>query len=175
MTRIRAVAALAAMITALLLQATLVAPLTMPVPISLPALVVAAVALSDGPGAGLSFGFATGLVADLASAHPAGVLALSWLAVGMLCGLAADGTSVRLDAAVAAAVCTAGSVGTALLLLATHSAGATVEQAVHDIVPTLLGNALLALAVVPAVRRCLRNPSLRALRPAPPLTVGTQT
>jgi len=174
MTRVRALAALAALITALLLQATLVAPLTMPVPISLPALVVAAVALSDGPGTGLSFGFASGLVADLASNHPAGVLALSWLVVGVLCGLGADGTSVRLDAAIAAGVCTAVSVVTALLLLATNSAGATAAQAVHDIVPTLLGSALLALVVVPLVRRCLRNPALRALRPAPPLTVAAR-
>jgi rod shape-determining protein MreD len=174
MTRIRALAALAAIITALLVQATLVAPLTMPVPISLPALVVAAVALSDGPGTGLAFGFSTGLVADLGSAHPAGVLALSWLVVGVLCGLGADGTSVRLDAAIAAAVCTAASVATALLLLATHSAGTTAAQAVHDIVPTLLGSALLALVIVPLLRRCLRNPALRALRPAPPLTVDVR-
>lgn len=172
MTRLRAIAALAAIITALLLQATLVAPLTMPVPISLPALVVAAVALVDGPGTGLSFGFAAGLLADLASsAHPAGVLALSWLAVGVLCGLGADGTSVRLDAAIAAGVCTAISLGTSVLLLVTHSAGATLAQAMHDVVPALLGNALLALVVVPLVRRALRNPSLRALRPAPPLVV----
>lgn len=174
MNRLRITAALAAIITALLLQATLVAPLTLPVPVSLPALLVAAVALSDGPGAGLSFGFATGLVADLASAHPAGVLALSWLVVGLVCGLAADGTSVRLDAAIAAGVCTAVSVGTALLLLVTHSAGATLGQTVHDVVPTLLGNALLALVVVPFVGRALRNPSLRALAVAPPLRVDAQ-
>lgn len=171
MNRIRIIAALAAIITALLLQATLVAPLTMPVPISLPALVVAAIALSDGPGAGLSFGFAAGLLADLASAHPAGVLALSWLIVGVVCGLGADGTSARLDAAIAAGVCSAASVGTAALLLVTHSAGATLGQAVHDVVPTLLGNALLALPLVPLVRRALRNPSLRALRSAPPLVL----
>lgn len=171
MTRIRAIAALAAIITALLLQATLLTPLTMPVPISLPAMIVAAVALSDGPGAGLSFGFAAGLLADLASDHPAGVLALSWLVVGVVCGLAADGTSVRLDAAIAAGVCTAASFATAVLLLVTGSAGATAAQAVHDIIPTLLGNALLALVVIPLVRRSLRNPSLRALRPAPPLVM----
>lgn len=172
MTRLRAIAALAAIITALLLQATLVAPLTLPVPISLPALVVAAVALVDGPGAGLSFGFAAGLLADLASAtHPAGVFALSWLMVGVLCGLAADGTSVRLDAAIAAGVCTAASFGANMLLLVTHSAGVTLTQALHDLVPTLLGDALLALLLVPLVRRALRNPSLRALRPAPPLVL----
>ena len=31
----------------------------------------------------MSFGFAAGLVADLGSAHPAGVLALCWLGVGV--------------------------------------------------------------------------------------------
>lgn len=172
MTRTRAAAALAAIITALLLQATLVAPLTLPVPISLPALVVAAVALVDGPGTGLSFGFATGLVADLASAHPAGVLALSWLVVGLVCGLGADGTSVRLDAAIAAGVCGVTAAGTTALLSVVGSSGATLWDAARYLVPTLLGDALLALAVVPLVRRMLSSPSLRALRPAPPLMLA---
>ena len=84
MTRARVAAALAAIITALLLQATLVAPVTAPWPVSLPAVLVAAVALVDGPATGMSLGFAAGLVADLGSHHPAGVLALCWLGVGLL-------------------------------------------------------------------------------------------
>jgi hypothetical protein len=68
---------LAALLTALLLQATLVGPLAMSVPVSLPAVLVAAVALVDGPATGMSFGFTVGLFADLGSSHPAGVLALS--------------------------------------------------------------------------------------------------
>jgi hypothetical protein len=79
MNRARVAAALAALLTALLLQATLIGPVTMPLPVSLPALLVAAIALVDGPGAGLAFGFAIGLIADLGSEHPAGVLALCWL------------------------------------------------------------------------------------------------
>ena len=172
MTRVRAAAALAAIITALLLQATLVAPLAVPVPVSLPALVVAAVALVDGPGTGLSFGFAMGLVADLASAHPAGVLALSWLVVGLVCGLGADGTSVRLDAAIAAGVCSVVTAGTTVVLAVLDSSGASVWDAVHYFVPTVLGDALLALALVPLVRRMLTTPTLRALRPAPPLVLA---
>jgi rod shape-determining protein MreD len=171
-TRLRAIAALAVIITALLLQATLVAPLTVPVPISLPALVVAAVALVDGPGTGLTLGFAMGLVADLSSVHPAGVLALSWLVVGMVCGLGADGTSVRLDAAIAAGVCAVVGAGTTLALVVLNSSGASLGDVVHHFIPTVLGDALLALVVVPLARSALSSPTLRALRPAPPLVLA---
>ena len=83
MTRSRIAAALAGILTVLLLQATLVAPVCTPFAVSLPAVLVAAVALVDGPATGISFGFAAGLMADLGSRHPAGVLALCWLGVGL--------------------------------------------------------------------------------------------
>jgi rod shape-determining protein MreD len=171
-TRLRAIAALAAIITALLVQATVVAPLTVPVPVSLPALVVAAVALVDGPGTGLTLGFAMGLVADLSSVHPAGVLALAWLVVGIVCGLGADGTSVRLDAAIAAGVCAVVGAGTTVALAVLGSSGASLGDAAHQFIPTLLGDALLGLVVVPLVRHALASPTLRALRPAPPLVLA---
>lgn len=174
MTRIRVAAALAGTLTVLLLQATLVAPVTAPIPVSLPAVLVAAIALVDGPATGMSFGFAAGLLADLGSQHPAGVLALCWLGVGLLCGALADRHSVRRDAAVAGVVCGAASAVATVLLAIVHSAGSVTDAVVH-LVPAVFGDAILALAVTAPVRRMLRSDALRAARPVyTELLVGTR-
>jgi rod shape-determining protein MreD len=163
MTAARLAAALAAMLTALLLQATLVGPVTMSAQLSLPAVLVAAVALQSGAGTGMSLGFATGLVADLGSAHPAGVLAACWLAVGVLCGLiVATGRPFLAQVVLIGVACgVAGSVAT-LLLTALGSSGATVDAAARALLPSVLGDVALALVVVPAVRWFLRSGALRA-------------
>jgi rod shape-determining protein MreD len=164
MTRARLAAATAAILTALLLQATLVAPLTAPFAVSLPAVLVAAVALVDGPAAGMSFGFVAGLMADLGSHHPAGVLALCWLGIGLLCGTFADRRSMRRDAVAAGIGCgLAGSAATLLLVLV-HSGGPAWDAARY-LVPTGLADAVLALVVLAIVRRMLRSDSLRAPHP----------
>lgn len=165
MRRARLAAALAALLTALLLQAAVVAPLTLPVPVSLPAVLVAAIALVDGPATGMSFGFAAGLLADLGSEHPAGVLALSWLGLGTVAGMAAARRSVRGDAATAALLCAGASAAATLLLVAVHAGGASGWLAVREAVPAGLGDALLALAVVPAARAFLHSDRLRAPHP----------
>jgi rod shape-determining protein MreD len=165
MTRARVAAALAVILTAMLLQATLVAPLALPVPVSLPAVIVAAVALVDGPGSGLAYGFAAGLIADLGSTHPAGVLALTWMGIGLLCGLAADRCTVHRDAATAAVMCALASLVAGVLLAVLHSGGATVGNALWYAVPAGLGDALLALLVVPVTRAFLHTDSLRAPHP----------
>ncbi len=171
MTRARLAAAVAALLTTLLLQASIVGPLTVPVPVSLPALVVAAIALVDGPGTGVPFGFATGLVADLGSNHPAGVLAGCWLAVGLVCGLCrSPGATVRRDAALAAVVSTGSGVVVTVLLTVLHADGARLDMALRYVVPALVVQALLALAVVPIVRYFLHTPTLRA--PQPVLLLG---
>lgn len=171
MTRSRVAAAVAALLTALLLQATLVGPLALPAPASLPAVLVAAVALVDGPGTGLAFGFAAGLVADLGSNHPAGVLALCWMGVGLACGLARSvHATARRDAAVAASVCMLAAAGAGLLLSLVHADGASVAGAFGYAVPAGLVDALLALGVVPAARLLLRQQTLRA--PGPVLLLG---
>jgi rod shape-determining protein MreD len=164
-TRARVAAALAAILTALLLQATLVAPLTIPMPVSLPAVLVAAVALVDGPGSGMAFGFTAGLLADLGSTHPAGVLALCWLGIGLVCGRAADRFSVRRDAAMAAAVCALAGLAATVLFAIVNSGGASVADGFVRVIPSGLGDALLALAVVPIVRMFLRSDVLRAPQP----------
>lgn len=174
MTRARLAAALAGMVTALLLQATLVAPVTAPWLVSLPAVLVAAVALVDGPAAGMSFGFATGLLADLGSQHPAGVLALCWLGVGLSCGLVADRRSLRRDALTAGIACGVASVVASVLLVVVNSA-ASISDAVLYAVPTALGDALLAALVLSVVRRMLRTDSLRAAHPVyTELAVGSR-
>jgi rod shape-determining protein MreD len=173
MTFSRAIAALAAMLTAMLVQAALIAPLTLPIPVCLPAVVVAAVAMVDGAGVGMAFGFTAGLLADLASVHPAGVLALCWLVVGLTCGLAADRVSVRRDAAIAACVSAVAASTSVLMLTALHADGATAARAVSDFVPTVLGDALLALLLVPIARGLLGSGSLRrAQSTEPPLLLG---
>ncbi|MBN9618457.1 MAG: rod shape-determining protein MreD [Actinobacteria bacterium] len=164
MRRTRIVAAIAAIITALLLQATLIAPVTSPYPVSLPAVLVAAIALMDGPATGMSIGFAAGLAADLGSRHPAGILALCWLGVGLLCGLVADRRSIRRDALTAGIVCGLASGVATVLLVVVHN-GATLRSAALYTGPALLGDVVLALGLVPLVRRMLRTDSLRAPQP----------
>jgi cell shape-determining protein MreD len=172
-TRARVAAAIAALLTALLLQATLVGPLAGLVPASLPAVLVAAVALVDGPGTGLALGFAAGLVADLSSEHPAGVLALSWLGIGLLCGVCANPLArVRRDLVLAAAVCSLAAAAAGLLLTMIGSDGATAAQVMRHLVPAALADALLAVAVVPLTRLFLHSDRLRA--PAPVLLLGGQ-
>jgi cell shape-determining protein MreD len=165
MRRVRLVAAVAAILTALLLQGALVAPLASPIAASLPAVLVAAVALVDGPGAGMSFGFVCGLTADLGSDHPAGVLALTWLGVGLVAGQVAGRRTVRADAALAGVLCALASGVTALLLVISHSGGVSAWLAVRDVIPAGLVDALLALVLVPVARRFLRTDALRAAHP----------
>jgi rod shape-determining protein MreD len=163
-TRARLVAAVTAIITALLFQATLVAPVTAPFPVSLPAVLVAAVALVDGPATGMSMGFATGLLADLGSTHPAGVLALCWLGVGLVCGSLAERRKLRQDALAAGLVCGVASAVATLLLAVVNSAGSAHDAAVY-LLPAAAGDVVLAFAVVALTRRMLRTDSLRAPQP----------
>jgi rod shape-determining protein MreD len=78
----------AAVLLAVVLQESLLARL--PLPGGSPNLLlvlVLAVALQTGASAGLATGFVTGLLADLASAHPVGVLALAFGLAGFVAGL----------------------------------------------------------------------------------------
>lgn len=164
MTRARVAAAVATTITALLLQATLVGPAFSPWAVSLPAVLVAAVALVDGPATGMSFGFAAGLAADLGSRHPAGVLALCWLGVGLICGSIADRRSLRRDALTVGLVCGAAA-GAATLLLAILEYGGSPLDAITDFVPVVVVSSVLAFGVVALVRAMLHTDNLRAPHP----------
>jgi cell shape-determining protein MreD len=170
-TRVRVAAAIAAILTALAFQAGVLGAVTMWVPISLPAVLVAAVALHDGAGTGIAFGFSMGLVADLGSDHPAGVFALTWMAIGMLCGLGADRSSVRRDALIAGGVCTVAATAASLLLALLGADGATFATAIRGTVPCLLGDLALAVVLIPLTRRFLSVDALRAPQP-PPVLLG---
>jgi len=174
MTRLRVVAALAAMLTALVLQSALVVPLAGTAAASLPAVLVAAIALVDGPAAGMSFGFTLGLLADLGSRHPAGILALCWLGLGLVAGSAAGRRSVRADATVAAVLCTVAALAASALLLAVHADGVTAGETARTIIPAGLVDALLALPVVALVRRALHTDALTAPHPVTDLAVLTR-
>ena len=144
-------------------------------PLSLPAVLVAAAALVEGPTTGMAFGFSLGLVADLGSSHPAGVLALSWLGLGLVCGLAGDRRTVLGDVLIAAVGCALATLFAGLLLAVVHAGGATAWVAVRGTVPAGVGDALLALAVIPLVRAFLRTDTLRARRAlVPELDLGTR-
>jgi rod shape-determining protein MreD len=170
MTGSRLAAAIAGVLTALLLQATLIGPLTFPVPVSLPALLVIVVGIYAGPGVGLALGFSTGLLADLGSDNPAGVQALCFLGAGLVAGILGGlavqrGYRARGVAAVAALIAVATSLATGLLLsvLGSHAAG--LHTTLGSLVPVGLVDALLGLALVPAVRRMLRAQGIRPPRP----------
>ena len=162
------------MLTAFALQAGVVSAVTLPVPISLPALLVAAVALTDGAGAGIAYGFGAGLVADLGSGHPAGILAITWMVIGMLCGLAADRASLRRDVLIATGVCTVGAALATLALAVLGYEGAGVGAVLRYTLPTFLGDAVLAAVVVPVVRRFLHADALQAPR-APGILLGVDS
>jgi hypothetical protein len=104
------------------------------------------------------------LTADLGSHHPAGVLALSWLGVGLLCGTVADRRSLRRDAVTAGVACGLCGALAALLLTLVDRAGSLRDVLVYT-GPGILGDVVLALAVVAFVGRMLRTDSLRAPQP----------
>jgi rod shape-determining protein MreD len=164
MTRGRFVAAATGIVTALLLQASVIGPALAPLTVSLPALLVAAVALVDGPATGMSFGFTAGLAADLGSRHPAGILALCWLAAGLLCGTVADHNGRRRDALTAGFVTGLASVVAGLLVVVVHQGGTLHEVGMHAM-PSLAVDLVLAVPVVALVRRMLRTDALRAPHP----------
>ncbi|MGN6609016.1 MAG: rod shape-determining protein MreD [Jatrophihabitans sp.] len=168
MNRARYLAAGTVALTILLLQATLVTPVAHTVPVSLPAVLVAAVALQDGAGTGLTFGFVVGLLADLGSPHPAGVLALAYMAVGLVCGTVTAWHSIPRGALVSGVTCGAATAAATALLAVLGRNGASFETAVLTAVPAAIVDGLLALLLIPLARRFLRTDSLRA--PAPVLS-----
>jgi cell shape-determining protein MreD len=157
----RLTSAAAAVITALWLQAALVGPLFGSLPVSIALVAVASIAISTGPTAGMCVGFATGLLADLGSEHPVGLLALVWLGLGVALGLCADARSSWRDSVVVATIgCVVAScAGAALLALATGTGGvgsASVGGALAGVV-----DLVLVVAVLTAVRAVLRRNGAR--------------
>ncbi|SOD72978.1 rod shape-determining protein MreD [Jatrophihabitans sp. GAS493] len=162
MTIQRLAAAAAAILTALLLQATVIGPISPWVPISLPAVLVAAIGLRCGAGAGISVGFSAGLLADLGSAHPVGVLALTWMGLGIVCAAVAEMLRGRraqiLFVALAAALASSLAAGVLVIIGTT---GAALTSILTGFLPLLVGDLLLAAIVTPLVNRAASAESLR--------------
>lgn len=176
MTPRRIITAAAAIVTALVVQAGLVTPLTAPLAVSLPAVLVAVIGIEAGPSAGMSVGFSAGLLADLGSRHPAGVLAIAWLLLGMGCGVFAEHRRRLVRSVVVAAV---GAGATSLLavigLALLDEPSVSLRAAVGLTLPTTLGDAILAVLVVPVARVMLRALKVRAPRStvaAAPVSIG---
>jgi rod shape-determining protein MreD len=154
----RLIAAVTAIVTALVLQASLISALTAPLAVSLPAVLVASVGLQAGVSAGMSTGFCAGLLADLSSRHPAGVLALCWLVLGIACGLLADPRR-RLRWSLALVGATTAVIGLVAsgAIAALGAGGFDLGQAATLIAPTALANAVIAIAVLGPTKAVLRR------------------
>jgi rod shape-determining protein MreD len=146
-----------AIAAAVLLQGTVVARLPLPggTP-NLALLLVVAVGLAAGPSAGLGCGFTAGIVIDLLSNHPVGLvavcLALTGFGVGLLEARPVHGT-VWFLVVVAVAAAGAQLLYTALIaLLAGH-----VGSALADLPSTVAYDVMLSPFVVPVVAAAERR------------------
>jgi hypothetical protein len=159
----RLVAASAAILTVLVLQAVVLNPLVFPLAMSLPAVLVATVGVEVGVSAGLSVGFSAGVLADLGSRHPAGLLALAWLLLGGCCGLLAEPGRRPLRSMVvvtfASGLC---GLVTFVALNLLHAPAGSLRTGIALSGPSTIGDAALALVMVAAVRAVLRALGVRA-------------
>jgi rod shape-determining protein MreD len=142
---------------AVVLQGSLVARLPLPggAP-NLAVLLVVGVALAAGPAAGLGCGFTAGLVMDLMSDHPVGVLAICLTIVGFAVGLLeADPDRSAFWPVVVVAVAAAGTqlVFAALAGLLGAGAGA----AMHSLPASVGYDVLLTPFVIPLVAAAERR------------------
>lgn len=158
----RVLVAGAGIAVAVLLQGTLLARL--PLPGGSPNLVlllVIAVALAAGPSAGLGCGFAAGLVVDLLSDHPFGLLAVCLALTGFAAGLLeVDPVRGAMRSLVLVALAATGAqlLYAALIGLVTDHGG----NALADLPGTVGYDVMLSPFVVPvvaAVERRLRSAS----------------
>jgi rod shape-determining protein MreD len=147
----------AAVVLAIVLQGSLLARL--PLPGGEPSLLlvlVLAVALAAGASAGMAAGFGTGLLADLGSAHPVGVLALCFGLAGFLAGLLdADSQRSVIRPLVVVAVGAAGTYlayAGLLTLLNRPAAGG-----LADLPSTVVYDVMLTPFVVPVVAAVARR------------------
>jgi hypothetical protein len=137
----------------------------------------------------MALGFSAGLVADLSSRHATGVLCLAWLLVGLSCGLFAVPQVARGLAglppapmrhlmargiAAAAVACTLATLAAQLFLVAAGQDGATLTDSFAHILPTFVGDAVLALLLVPFARFMLTHGHLSSAAPQPDASAQQQ-
>lgn len=153
-----AVAALAlAVILAVVVQGTIVARL--PLPGGTPNIVfvlVIGTALAGGASLGMTTGFAAGLLSDLLSNHPVGVLALCFAVAGLLTGLLE--TDAERSVVWPLAVVAVGSAGTFLLYLGLLGLlGRPAADSLGALPATVLYDVMLTPFVVPVVSAVARR------------------
>lgn len=155
-----------ALLTAVIVQTAVVARLNLPFgQPDLILLTVVAIALSAGSWAGMLVGFAAGLLADLVSDHPAGMLALVLCLIGYACGLvsAANRRSVVLPLSAVAVAAVAATLGFAVLLALVGNPRLDWAVVGGSLPGSVTYDVILAVFVVPAVAALHRrlNPAQR--------------
>jgi cell shape-determining protein MreD len=153
----RLIAATTSIVTALVIQASVLSALSAPLAVSLPAVLVAVVGTQAGASAGMSMGFSAGLLADLSSRHPAGVLALCWLALGLGCGLlSAPRRRLRWMLLAVAVACALTALVATSALAVLGSVSADLGTALVRTPLTALVDAALAFLIIWPTRAVLR-------------------
>ncbi|HEX7354000.1 MAG TPA: rod shape-determining protein MreD [Mycobacteriales bacterium] len=158
MTGRRHVLAAVLVITALLLQLVLVNGLGLPGgPPNLVLAVVLALALVDGPGPGMAYGFAGGLLGDALSSHAFGRLALAWTVACYLAGLVAPsgrlgGRSLAVPVAATGVLSGLATLGFAALAVVAGSAHEASTRIVVQAVAVSIYGAIMAPFVYLFVR-----------------------
>jgi len=122
--------------------------------------VVAAVGLLCGSVSGAVFGFAVGLLVDLALVQTAGLSSLLYLAIGYWCGRARelrDPQGPLVPIALGAGATAVATVGYTLMELLLGADSPVTFVLVREIVATILLNALFAAPVMAVARRALQS------------------
>lgn len=114
---------------------------------------VVCVALVDGPNTGVVFGFTGGLVVDLLSQHPVGVVALVLAVLGYLVGSARDqlGEAWLVPVAITACAAVVTPVVAGLLLALVGDPRAGAESLLVSLPSSVLYDVALAAFISPAV------------------------
>lgn len=155
---LRLAAGCLAIVLAAVAQGTVVA--RVPFPDGGPNLVlvlVVGIALAGGASAGMAAGFGAGVLVDLLSAHPVGVLALCFGSVGFLVGLldTSSERSVFWPVAVTAVAATGTSLAYAAIMSLLRSGSTSLTLGVLPV--TVLYDVLLTPFVVPVVAAVSRR------------------
>ena len=160
MTAVKAVLAGLLVVAAVVLQTALIARVQLPYgrP-DLVLVVVVAIALVGGAGMGMSAGFAAGLLVDLLSDYPAGMLALVLCLAGFGCGLgrAAAKRGVLVPLLVVAAAAVGTRLGYAALLAIVGSPRLDWRVALAALPGSVTYDLVLAVFVVPVVAAMYRR------------------
>lgn len=157
----RAVAMIVVLVTAALVETVLLAEVTLSgVTPPLVLLTVAGFGLSEGPGVGLRYGFAAGLLVDLLSGGLVGLSALVYLVGGYLAGISRpylSGTELIGQLTVGAAVCGGGILGYSMLTVLFDPGQMTITEVfLATLAAAFFGGVLTPVVIKPIAALCAR-------------------